>query len=187
MKKSTLATLFAGLFAAALAGSTIAHDGEKMLKIEMDKEQNGPAVLKINHDGDHQVFEFTDEQLQDPAYIESQLADLDENTRNMVMNALKGVDIDIEINNDGDDRKVFVIAKADDMDGHDGDQRIFHKVIKRNISDAIGHKIMVSGGHAMNIHQDPAHATQLIKTLLNKAELTPEQIEAIQQQLDAKQ
>jgi hypothetical protein len=58
MKKSILASLFAGLFAV----SAFAGDDGHMMKIELKKELGEGTTLNINQDGDTQAFEFTEEE-----------------------------------------------------------------------------------------------------------------------------
>ena len=90
MKKSILASLFAGLFAV----SAFAGDDGHMMKIELKKELGQGTTINLNHDGDTQIFEFTEEELQDSDFINTRLADLDDDTKKAVLNALNGIHFD---------------------------------------------------------------------------------------------
>ncbi len=199
MKKSIIAAIFTGLFAV----SALAADETRVMKIEVKKETGNPVVIDIDNNGNTQVFEFTDEELKDADLIENRLAGVDEKTREAVMNALSGISMGdgnmvwVNDDEDGDDKKKFVIIKQ--MDSGDGefqhdvmidfdgasDVGGVHKVIKHKIDKHF--KIKVGGeGHGMKLHHDTGHAAKVIQKLLENAELTPEQLEKIQQALDAK-
>ncbi|NQZ06028.1 MAG: hypothetical protein HRT35_02610 [Algicola sp.] len=199
MKKSILASIFAGLFAV----SALAADDARMVKVEVKKETGSPIVIDINNDGDVQVFEFTEEESKDQDLIENRLAGVDEKTRKMVMQALSGIHsghgnmvwVDDEM--DGDDKKKFIIIKdintidgdfdhdvMIDIDGASGVSGL-HKVIKHKMSKHFNIKIG-DVGHGMKLHHDSGHAAKLIQKLLENSELTQEQLDQLQQALDAK-
>ncbi|NQZ12959.1 MAG: hypothetical protein HRT35_37925, partial [Algicola sp.] len=149
MKKSILASLFAGLFAV----SAFAGDDGHMMKIELKKELGQGTTINLNHDGDTQIFEFTEEELQDSDFINTRLADLDDDTKKAVLNALNGIHFDgnnqmfinEEVHNQDGNRIVF-ISTNDLVDGDEPHRVIidmkgsssgngFHKVFKHKGGD----------------------------------------------------
>lgn len=199
MKKSIIASIFAGLFAV----SAMAADETRVMKIEVKKEIGSPVVIDIDNDGNAQVFEFTDEELKDTDLIENRLAGVDEKTRKAVMNALSGLNMGdgnmvwVDEEMEGDDLKKFVIVKQmDSVEGEvahevmidiDGASDIgsLHTVIKEKVGKHFKIKIG-DDTHKMKLHHDSGHAAKMIQKLLENAELTPQQLEKIQQALDAK-
>ena len=210
MKKTALTTLFASLFSVVVAGGAIAsasHDSEtqverKMIKIELDQEQQGPAVIEIDVDGDHHVFEFSQEELQDLDAIEAQLANLDEKVREAVMNAITGLkqgpgEIVWE-HHDGEqhDKQVFIFNSSAGADtdaeviidmAKSGDFKQLHKIIETHIGDAGGAmKFKIGNGHKFEFHSDGKHNLSVIEKLIESSDLTSEQLDAIAQMVEQK-
>jgi hypothetical protein len=158
MKKSIVASIFAGLFAV----SALAADDTRVMEIEVKKETGSPVVIDINNDGNTQVFEFTKAELEDTDLIENRLAGVDEKTREMVMNALKGIHTGHESMVWLDDEKM-----GDDM----------NKFFKIKIGD---------GSHQLKLHRDSGQSANIIQQLLESSELTQVQLDQIQQALDSK-
>lgn len=194
MKKSILASIFAGLFSL----SAVAGDNMRIMTLEVNKEDGSPTIIELEQDGNAQVFEFTDAEANDPAIVEARLADLDEDTRTAVFNALNGIHIegddivideDIEIDGDGEHQMVFVKKFH-----HDGDDDQAHHIVIE--ADGEGHqgvrktgdKIMFKMDHggAMQWHQNTGDVSDVIDKLLSHGDLTPAQIDKIQKSLDAK-
>jgi hypothetical protein len=198
MKKSILASIFAG----TLAFSSFASDEHHIMKIELKKETGSPTVLNINNDGDTQVFEFTEEELNDEYLLETRLADLDDETKTAVMNALKGIHLSdgkmmwVDNSSDSDDDKKIVVVKSFgtidgavehdvliDMQGSTGHQML-HKVVENKDGKHFAFKF--GNGNNIKLHHDSANPAKVIEQLLKHSKLTPEQIDQIQQSLDAK-
>jgi hypothetical protein len=214
MKKSTLASIFAGLFTAAIATTAFAkaghddsynHDGEqRMIKIKMQHDENALATIELNmNEGETQSFTFTHEELQDLALVEARLGDVDQETREALLTTLENLNAHrdglVWQTNDGEAQKqVFVIKHGGDADTttetevdfdfiSDGGHHQLHKIIEQNMpAGAHKMKFKFGDGGAIKLHSDPAHMASVIVKLLENAELTPEQIAAIQQSLDAK-
>lgn len=196
MKKSILATLFAGLFTLG----AVAGDDSRMMKIEMKAESGSPTVINIDNGEGAQVFEFTKEELQDKQLVEDRLMHLDDDTRDAVLGALNGIHMDgdnmVFIKEDidvGDHNKMVVIKKSGDV-GIDVDHDFIvdgngshsiHK-LREIISKKMGDKIVIKMDDGMKLHHKGGHAAHMIEKLLNSSDLTQEQLDQIQQALDAK-
>ena len=199
MKKSILASLFAGLFAV----SAFAGDEVRMMKIELKKELGEGTTLNLNQGGDTQVFEFTEEELQDKDLVNARLEGLDEDTKNAVLNALNGIHmddnnlmfIDEEVHNKDGNKFVFIstdeLVDGDEphkvlinMQGSAGSNGV-HKVFKQKGANGFAYKFG-NGDNKIMLHKDSNHAADVIQKLLEHSELTADQVDLIQQALDAK-
>jgi hypothetical protein len=199
MKKSIVASIFAGLFAV----SALAADDTRVMEIEVKKETASPVVIDINNDGNTQVFEFTKAELEDTDLIENRLAGVDEKTREMIMNALKGIHtghesmVWLDDEKMGDDMNKFIIIKQ--MDTIDGD--VAHDVMidvdgashVGDLNQVIKHKTnklfkikIGDGSHQLKLHRDSGQSANIIQQLLESSELTQVQLDKIQQALDSK-
>ncbi len=208
MKKTLLASIFAGLFTfGAIAGD--ADDGHYKVMVEIEADNNSPTVIQIDNDGQMQTFEFTPEELKDMTAVEASLADLDERTRTTILNALKGVNFGhgnmMFPHGDGDERVMIVkhmdgshsdeegkiVIKLDGAhgsyatgDGMEGLHHIIkHKMIKHEDGDIVIHKM---GEHGQMLHHDSSHTVKMIEKLLKHSDLSAEQLADIQQMLDDK-
>lgn len=202
MKKSILASLFAGLFAV----SAFAGDDVHMMKIELKKELGEGTTLNINQDGNTQVFEFTEQELQDDDVVNARLEGLDDDTKETVLNALNGVHldgnnqmfIDEEVHNK--DGNKFVFISTDELvDGDEPhkviidmqsshDSKGLHKVFKHKGGDGFAFQFG-NGGNGANrvmLHKDSDQAADVIQKLLEHSELSASQVDQIQQALDTK-
>lgn len=218
MKKSTLTTLIASLFTVAIANTAIAkaghddqmHEERKMIKIEMAHENEGPVNIEINIDGEHNAFEFTQEELDDPDAIEAKLAGVDEKTRESVMSALNNLSAGtghIVFHHDGEGdgqhmlKKKFVVI--DGSHGHDseviidlaknGDFTQLHKIVGSHTmsgssSDSDGNPVVFKfkRGDGVSLLGDSKHSVSVIEKLINNTNLTPEQLDAIAQMVENK-
>lgn len=210
MKKSTLSTLIASLFTVVVAGSALAkaghdeqaHEERKMIKIEMEHQNEGPVNIEIDVDGNHQVFEFTHDELNDPSAIEAKLDGVDESTRQSVMDALSNLNTTFDqtfIHHDGQmkEKKVIVLGDSEGLDSElivelvgNGDFKEFHKIVKSHKSS--GDKkdgpmvFKFSHGGDMKLHGDSKQSINVIKKLIKHSDLTQEQLDAIQQMIDQK-
>ena len=214
MKKSTLSTLIASLFTVAIASTAMAKAGHdehsveerKMIKIEMDHKTDSPVNLEIDVNGEHNVFTFTQEELDDQDAIEAKLANVSEETRQSVLDALSNlnagpghIEFHHEDNHDGSKviKKKFVVI--DGSQGGDsetiielaksGDFEQLHKIVEFHSStDDEAHQPMViklgkGGGFQFNGGGD--HSVKVIKKLIENGKLSQTQLDEIQQMLDA--
>lgn len=220
MKKSTLSTLIASLFTAAVASTAMAkagHDSDfkhveerKMIKIELDRENEGPVNLEIDVDGEHNIFTFTQEELDDQDAIEAKLADVDETTRETVLDALSNLNAgpghivfhsnSSDDNHDGSKviKKKFVVIDGNEGGDHEtiielaknGDFKQLHKIIESHTATGDGvHGPMVikldKGGN-FQFNGGGEHSVNVIKKLIENGELSQTQLDEIQQMLDSK-
>jgi hypothetical protein len=189
MKKSIIASLFAGLFAI----SAMAGQGNHMMKIEVNKEAGSSTVVNVETDGYAQVFEFSEAEMADPELVAERLSGLDETVQKAVANALSGIyfahsntiviDSDIDVDVEGEDQ--VVVIKHVDVQGERNvviDSNNLHNVIKQKVSQ----HFIFDSGEGVEIHHDSAHAAKMIQKLLERADLTADEIDQIQQSLDAK-
>ena len=191
MKKTLLATLLAGLFTL----SAFAADEEKMTQVIIDGDNQTSMSVNIEDDGKVQLFSFDGDQLKDMDAISDSLSGLDEKTRSLVLNALKGVHLDHGLLLNIDDQalsqeidKIFVVRDGKHMDNQDaevvielGEHGEHHRLLE---FASKAHKIFkIKRGAA---HADPAHATKVIEQLLKNNELSAQQLDAIQSLLDQK-
>ena len=201
MKKSILATLFAGLFALHAA----AGDERHMMKLELKKQIDGPTVVNVEENGSSHTFEFTAEELKDEALVANRLAGLDEQTRSAVIKALSGahggmVFIDEETLHQGDGENKVVIVKDFKFNGDHGDgmHKVMINVDGENV-DNIRHKIIEAhdgkgfafsfgdGQEFKMLHNgETGDHAKVIEKLLQHSELTQAQIDKLQQLLDQK-
>lgn len=214
MKKSTLSTLIASLFTVAIAGTAVAkaghdkefHEEHKMVKIEMVHENNEPVNIDVNVDGNHHVFEFTQKELKDQDAIAAKLADVDEQTRQTVMDALGNLNagpghIVFHHNgeHDGDmvKKKFVVLNGSGGLDSEtiielaeNGNFTELHKVVESHGSNSDGKKgpmvFKFAHGGGMKLHGDSGHSVSVIKKLIESGDLTQEQLDEIQLALDEK-
>ena len=202
MKKSILAALFTGLFAV----SALAGDDGHMMKIELKKELGQGTTINLNNDGDTQVFEFTEEELQDGDLINTRLEGLDDETKKAVLNALNGIHFDgnnkmfinEEVHNQDGNKFVFIstdeLVDSDelhtvviDMQGSAPSNGL-HKVFKHKGGDGFAFQFGNGGdgGNRIMLHKDSDQAADVIQKLLEHSELSADQVDQIQQALDAK-
>lgn len=203
MKKSILATLLAGLVSLGVAAGGEPH----MMKLQIEKDDNGPTVINVEENGQDYEFSFTDAELKDEALLADSLQALDERTRKAVIKALTAtaagggnmIFIDKDEIHGGDGEHEMVVVKefkynSEDVDdGHrvvikvDGaqDGEVAHKIIESADGRGFAFKI---GPDADKIewHHDGKHMGKVLEKLLKNSELTPEQVEKLQQLLDEK-
>ena len=220
IKKSTLSALIVSLFTVAVTGTAMAkagHDSDfehveerKMIKIELDREKEGPMNLEIDVNGEHNVFTFTQEELDDQDAVEAKLADVDQTTCQTVLSALSNLSagpghIVFHTNDSGDDhdgskvikKKFVVIDGNEDANAEtiielakNGDVTQLHKIVESYASTGDGaHGPMViklgKGGN-FQFNGGGDHSVKVIKKLIENGELTQTQLDEIQQMLDAK-
>lgn len=184
MKKSTLAQLFATIFAVSCMTGLNAqeHDGERQIKIQkfhtidhdvhIDGEVNKIIKVKLNHEqgepidveldinGEPHVFTFTEDEINDSDLLEQRLADLDEESKEHLINLLTNLNIGephLQVHLDDDIEKQVFVFKTD------GEQPNF----KFNFGKT-------------------GDSVKVIEKLLEHSELTPEQLDELQQIINSK-
>ncbi|TKB45814.1 hypothetical protein [Thalassotalea mangrovi] len=198
MKQNLLSSVVCGgliAFAAApLMVSAQSKDVEQ--EIEIIKEGSGDANVTVTENGNTTSLTLSDEALKDKAVLEQELANLPEETRNMVMKALGNVAVIGDANahvlhlkgdhnentfewssEDEGVKKVIVVDTISETGGENNDIKIIKKMVHAD-GDA-GHPVFISAN-------GEGGAAKAIVHLLEKAELSPEELDQIQQALDAK-
>lgn len=207
MKKSILATFLAGLVTlGAMAG-----DAPHKMEFRLEKADDGQTSINVIENGQTHRYEFTNDELQDEALIESRLIDLDDKTRSHVVKALQSI-LDVDSNLvfvdedtiEGDGQKVVIVKdfriEGGDGDGHDQKHRVFidvdgehdGKMMKRVFESKDGQAFAFKiGGDDTKIEwvQDggqQGHMAKALEHMLKNTELTQDQIDTLQKLLDEK-
>lgn len=186
-----------------------ADEERKMIKIEMKHQNEGPVNIEVDIDGNQQVFEFTQKELSDQNAIEAKLVGVDEKTRQTLLETLSNINAGAghivikhggKHNNEHDGKmmkKQFVIV--DGQAGIEremiielaksGDLNALHEMVETHTDidiDGEENAMVFKFGHDGNIkfHSDSTHALKVIKSLIETGDLTPEQLDQVQQALD---
>jgi hypothetical protein len=141
--------------------------------------------------------------MQDADLVNARLEGLDDDTKKTVLNALNGIHmdgnnqmfIDEEVHNKNGNKFVFIstdeLVDGDephkviiDMKGS-ADSNGLHKVFKHKGGDGFAFKF-TNGSNRVMLHKDSDQAADVIQKLLEHSELTADQVDQIQQALDAK-
>jgi hypothetical protein len=195
MKITTKNTVVAILFGYMIAScNAIAVDNTKTTVVEISANQEELTTIKAETDGISEIIELTPEELVDDALLETKLSVLDDKTQQTVMQALQDtrhiVDGSVDFTqikhlaNHGQHKMIVinggegqVVKHIDDIDvvvdfdnENDNDHKVVHKQV---IIDASEHTVIK--GH-----------TDAIVRLIEKGEFTKEELDTIQNTLDAK-
>lgn len=189
-------TLLAGALSCyfAIAGSVIADNEVKHKFIQIHADNKEDVVIKIEKDDVLSKFVITHEELADEDLLDIKLAELDDETRETVMQALEGTrhmfdgSMDLgkmKLSGFDGDHKVMVINGGEghvlfedgfdgiDLDVHvegDGD----HKIIKK-------HVIVADGKHGVL----KGHTNAIVK-MIERGEFSQDELDQIQAALDQK-
>lgn len=199
---SVVLTSLAGFTAMSMAGSH--HFGDKDVErnvIKVKAEQGEEVIIVVGENGERNKYEISFEELENMDNVAAKLDDLDEATKTKVMTLLNKVkDSDskvIEFKDahtivDGSETGVFMIKKGNGEDqmhieidvegaGVSGGK---HMLVKKFFAD---------GGHTGKRHRiikqkinGKKNPTEFIKKIIEKADLTDEQIAEIKEALDNK-
>lgn len=199
---SVVLTTLAGFSAIAVAGSH--HFGGKDVErnvIKVKAEQGEDVFILVGENGERNKYELSFEELENMDNVAAKLDDLDEVTKTKVLDLLvKAKDSDAKVIEfkdahmivDGSETDVFMIKKGNGEDqvhieidvegaGASGEK---HLMIK---------KLFADGPHSGKRHRiikqkinGKKNPTELIKRIINKAELSAEQIAEIREALDNK-
>lgn len=150
--------------------------------IEVKRNADAVSKIEIEEDDDVKVIELTTVELDDPAVLESKLADLDEDTRAIVMDALNSS------NNRFGKELAFISSQSP------SELSIERLKVKRGDIDAINIETDIDGGREV-IVLNRGEATfkgvlkghhQAIINLIEKGEFTRDELNEIRKALDAK-
>jgi hypothetical protein len=203
MKLTKIATLFASamLVTSSLAWTNLLQAGEaNVVKhvIKIEAESDNEVTILVDQDGQARDYSFNFDQLSDLDAISDQLDDLDSESKDAVLHALEQLTLSggkfISINaGEGEEiEKKIIMVNAHDSEDNvhvemevegEGFSNQFHvvKVLgEGGGSDKAVHK------HMKFFSSDGGDLTSVIKGLIKKAELTPEQIDELRQALNEK-
>jgi len=208
MKFKVLNPVVSGILAASIVNLAVATSAEaghvrqsgehKVIKVlsELDKEV---SVIVKNEDGKNR-YSFDKDELGNLDNIRAELGDLDEETLEKVMSLLaklehhdeKFIELkDLELTHGDKHTEMYVIKKGDNEDnlhlevdiegdGADPDNHFrVAKILGKTLGDhhVIHHKVKQKKG---------PHTVKMLRRLIKKAELTPEEVEELKQMLDDK-
>lgn len=173
----------------ALAGAVIAEENVKHKIIEIKAVKDKDVSVWVDSDGNSETLMFTAGELADSDLLAAKLANLDDDTRETVMEALQGINMPHDGEAEIEVEKVFVVNKGDG-----------HRIKLLGVGDAANEndvdiEIMTEGGHKMIrkhfIHGGGKHGvlkghTEAIAKLIERGEFSQEELDKIQAAVDAK-
>jgi hypothetical protein len=186
LAKNLLVALVTGSF--FVAGAINAKSQTIVKTIELRADDNQETAIHVTAGEDAISYTFSKEELEDPAFLEDALSELDDDTRTTVLNALQGIktgdgklfiqkdgenldlDLDLDISKDA---KVMVLHKGDGSIANLSGNFDHGSIIKQYFKVKHGDKL--TAGHS-----------GLITKLIEGGEFTPEQLDKIQAALDNK-
>jgi hypothetical protein len=150
--------------------------------IEVKRNADAVSKIEIEEDGDVKVIELTTVELDDPAMLESKLADLDEDTRAIVMEALNSS------KNRFDKGLAFISTQSP------SELSIERLQVKRGDIDAINIETDIDGERdVIVLNRGDARFKGVLKghhkaiiNLIEKGEFTRDELNEIRKALDAK-
>lgn len=174
-------TLLATGLALAVVFTADAKINHKIINVNVD---SGDEVsIRLNQDGEHSVFAFTRDELNDQALVDSKLAGLDDKTRETVLKVLHNLD--------EDSGRLFTSDQVKVLNGGEGQAVSFYSTSSQGyqqvlIDDEEGdgkahNRVMIFG----NNKTIKGHGNAIIK-LIERGEFDSEMLEKIQAALDAK-
>lgn len=187
INKTALAVSFSLIGAissmSAIAMSKVERRIEQKIEIVADNTKDVQVFVSLN--GEITELDIPKESLTDKAYLDSVLAELPDDLREKVVNQLSAIDITgnmIKVNTNDENawvtdeaEKVIVLKTISDGDT----QTIANEMIQQFRAVDGKHKVFEfkHGGQA---------SADVVKRLLEKGKFTPEELDKIQQALDAK-
>lgn len=186
INKTTLALAFSVLGAvSSMSAIAMSTESSKEHRIELIADGNKDIQVFINAQGDISEFELSPDTLKDPVALESALTNVPVEIRDKLVEQLQRIDIganvihiensheDISTWTDGESEQIFVF-NIDDA----SNSNIAKKLVK---------KIKHDGEHkVINIERSGQVGADLIMKLLEKGTFTVDDLDSIQQALDAK-
>ncbi len=186
-----------GLTTAVLAGPKHLQDKEvERTVIKIEAEQEEEVIVVVGDNGDRNKYEFDFEELDNMDNVSAELDDLDAETKAKVLDLLNQVKAndskvisfkDAEFIVDGEETQVFMVKTGNGEDqlhievdvegqGASNEKRLF---VKKFMGEGKGHGKIFR--HMKNGDRDPV---ALIKKIIEKAELSDEQIAEVKAALE---
>ncbi len=211
MKKAVLAAFVSGVIATGFIGGVVAgseHGVEKELSLSVERESDSLIKLKVGVNGDMYRYELTQAELNDKDLLAGRLSDLDQETRDEVINGLSGLMVGnhhhLAKKGKHGERRVRIVKNFEVAEGNeeptvfvftDGDDQVFHEI---EIDGGIGEgdhqefirHIEIIGEHDEHIEihladHDNAEV-DVVKRMLKNADLTAEELAELKALLDDK-
>lgn len=193
-KKTMLATAIASLFLLSnYAASTPAEEEKvatKIVSLNLDLDSEKGAHIVVGEDSDTKVVELSKEALDDPAEIEAALADLPEDIREKVKNALAGIDLNsqafafkIDGKHDshwleGIDKKGVFVIDVDEEFITDSDEH--RTIIKKVIKDIGENDTIFEFSHNGQL------STDVLLRMIKAGKFSQDDLDTLQKALDEK-
>lgn len=168
----------------ALTGALFAEEEIKHQKIEINALRGGDINVMVDTNGNAQTVTLSEAELADSELLEIKLANLDDETRETVLQELKGL-LENEAHDPsmimhGEDHKVIVVKKGSGLlMKMSGDNDIDIDLDKRHVIQ----KRIVLEDDSYDIIKDH---TDAIAKLIERGEFSPQELDRIQAALDAK-
>ncbi len=161
-----------------LSASALAEqDKIKHKVIEIKAQNNAPTILEIDNNGEHQVIELTNAEINDADVLSQALEMLDPETKAMIMNIMSNRmgDVNIELDPDAivSDVEKELMLKLD-VSGFDKEMFTDKKVIVINDGEGMKFEGLLRGHH------------KGIVSLIENGEFTVDELNEIRKALDAK-
>ena len=208
MKTNLLKSILSGILATSVLALGVSGDVEarggnhkmdhKMIKVMSDQDKDVSVFVK-GQTGKHK-YVFERDELENLDNVRAELGDLDEATLDKVVNLLAQLDQhneavvefkDMEMSFDDKHTEIFVLKKGDNEDklrvevdvegdGADPDNHFrVAKVLGKTLGD---HRVV----HQHVKERKGPHMMKLLKRMINKAELTQEEVDELKRLLDEK-
>ncbi|WP_448565374.1 hypothetical protein [Thalassotalea ganghwensis] len=190
LNKTTLAMLFS-VAGATASMSAIANMSETKVfshKIEIDSLNDANVTVYVNSDGDTQEFIFSKDELENKADLEAALETLPDEIRDEVVASLTNIEnadglIKLHLGDSnhkvfnwvgGSDEKVFVIEKESLGE------------LKDEIKQKVKKFHFITGDHDIKVKDSATLQTDIIANLIKRGTFSQDDLNRLQQALDAK-
>lgn len=197
------AMLTAGLLA---TGASYAGDSERDREVIRIKAELGESVkVFVGDDGEHQKYDFTSEELENLENVEAELGDLDESLRKKVIDLLSKLSLhpdakiiemkDMDITKGEHESSIFMLKTGNeddalhieiDVEGEAANPEKQFRIAKILANGHGSHKSVHKG---MKWHMgkgDKKQMAKVLKKLIKRADLSPEEVEELRALLDEK-
>ncbi|QBY05893.1 hypothetical protein E2K93_16660 [Thalassotalea sp. HSM 43] len=180
-----------GLLASVTSVNALAETVEQDVNVEIVAGEDANADVTIIKDGQKTQLQLPKEALHDQEQLKAAIADLPEETQATILEAMGGMRM-IHADHDGkvivvDKTKVKTLSDSEELEWVSEDGK--HKKIMVIQGSDVGHHMVknVDSESHVFVHSDEegGHAKAIVM-MLNKGKFTPEQLDQIQQALDAK-
>ena len=190
-KRTVIASLILG--AMSVAGLSVASDeAHKLIEVKAIKHKNVQVMVEDN--GEQNVILISDEEMNDEYLLEQKLSQLDDETRETVLQAIEGtrhmfVHSGLDMSEDGTKhKKVFVVNGGEGHVVHtDTSVDMAYEYDFETIEDAEGKTVLkrqiVIGGDSNKVLK--GHTDAIVK-LIERGEFTQDELDKIQLAIDVK-